>query len=94
MIRRVTNFGSYEPDGVAKVARWRRVLWSALRIALLALAVSLAGLFLFPAKPAHAGRSCETRKPTPEMIIKGMQLAERTSQALAARSAGPICSLR
>jgi len=31
-----------------------RLTWAALRIVLLALAVSLAGLFLFPTKPAHA----------------------------------------
>ncbi|MBC7393399.1 MAG: hypothetical protein H7340_08685 [Variovorax sp.] len=54
MIRRITNFASYEADRAAKVPRWQRVLWAALRIVLLALAVSLAGLFLFPTKPAHA----------------------------------------
>ncbi len=64
MIRRITNFGSYETERGVKVPRWRRVSWAALRIALLALAVSLAGLFLFPSGPAHAGRPCETHEPT------------------------------
>ncbi|AVS68716.1 DUF2145 domain-containing protein [Paracidovorax avenae] len=31
---------------------------------------------------AHAGRSCEARKPTPQAIERGMQLAERTARAL------------
>ena len=94
MIRRITNFGSYEADRAAKVPRWQRVLWAALRIVLLALAVSLAGLFLFPSKPAHAGRSCETHKPTAESIVKGMQLAERTSQALDASGARVVLLAR
>ena len=36
---------------------------------------------------AQAGRSCEQAKPMPEVIVKGMQLAERTSQALDASGA-------
>ena len=64
MIRRITNFGSYETERGAKVPRWRRVSWAALRIALLALAVSLAGLFVFPSGPAHAGPPCKTHEPT------------------------------
>ncbi len=31
---------------------------------------------------AHAGRSCEARKPTPQAIERGMLLAERTARAL------------
>ncbi len=31
---------------------------------------------------AHAGRSCEARKPTPQALERGMQLAERTARAL------------
>ena len=54
MIRRITNFASYEAERAAKVPHWQRVLWAALRVVLLALAVSLAALFLFPTKTAHA----------------------------------------
>jgi hypothetical protein len=32
--------------------------------------------------PAHAGRSCEMRKPTVQTITNGMQLAERTAKEL------------
>jgi hypothetical protein len=94
VIRRTTNFGPYEAERIARIPRWRRVLWAALRIALLALAVTLAGLFLFPTTPAHAGRSCEPHKPTPELIVKGMQLAERTSQALDASGARVVLLAR
>jgi hypothetical protein len=34
--------------------------------------------------PAHAGRSCETRKPTAASIERGLELAARTHQALEA----------
>lgn len=37
--------------------------------------------------PAHAGRSCEVRKTTPEVIERGMKLAEKTSAALDAEHA-------
>ncbi|MEJ8855011.1 DUF2145 domain-containing protein [Variovorax robiniae] len=43
---------------------------------------------------AHAGRSCETRKPTAEVITKGMQLAERTSAALDASGARVVLLAR
>ncbi|WP_404976927.1 MULTISPECIES: DUF2145 domain-containing protein [unclassified Acidovorax] len=50
----------------------------------LALAAVLA---LAGAGAAHAGRSCEQRKPTPQLIERGMQLAERTARALDAEHA-------
>ena len=37
--------------------------------------------------PAHAGRSCEAKKPTPQVIERGMKLAEQTSAALDAEHA-------
>ncbi len=49
---------------------------AALAVAGMALAAGLA------AGPAHAGRSCEARRPTPQVIERGMQLAERTARAL------------
>ena len=39
-------------------------------------------LALAGANNAHAGRSCEQRMPSAQVIERGMQLAERTSQAL------------
>ena len=50
-------------------------------LALLGIAISLL------ASPAHAGRSCEAHKPTVELVKRGMQLAERTYQALEAEHA-------
>jgi hypothetical protein len=55
--------------------------------ALLALAMAL------PLQ-AQAGRSCEQVKPTTALIIKGMQLAERTSQALDASGARVVVLAR
>ena len=63
------------------------------QIALVATAVVLAGVFLFPIQ-AHAGRSCEVVKPTPTLIMKGMQLAERTSAALDASGARVVVLAR
>ena len=60
------------------VAQHRRTLVGC-RIALALAAVGL--LVLTVAVPAHAGRSCEARKPTVEIIEHGMQLAERTESA-------------
>lgn len=42
---------------------------------------------LFTATQAHAGRSCEARKSTPQLIERGMRLAEQTSAALDAEHA-------
>lgn len=51
-------------------------------------AALLTGAVLLPATEAHAGRSCEAAKPPPaKSIERGMQLAERTSQALDATGA-------
>ncbi|MEJ8852019.1 DUF2145 domain-containing protein [Variovorax rhizosphaerae] len=50
-------------------------------------------LLLFPLH-AHAGRSCESRKPTPDVITRGMQLAERTSAALDASGARAVLLAR
>jgi len=59
----------------------------ALSVLLLALAVAL------PLQ-AQAGRSCEQVKPTPALIVKGMQLAERTSQQLDASGARVVLLAR
>lgn len=51
-------------------------------------AALLTGAALLPVTQAHAGRSCEAAKPPPaKSIERGMQLAERTSQALDATGA-------
>ncbi|MFN3375878.1 MAG: DUF2145 domain-containing protein [Burkholderiaceae bacterium] len=42
---------------------------------------------LWATAPAYAGQSCEARKPTPQTIERGMQLAERTAAALNAEHA-------
>lgn len=44
--------------------------------------------------PAHAGRSCEQRKPTVQTIERGMQLAERTARALDASGASVVLLAR
>ena len=50
--------------------------------------VFLAGAALLAATPAQAGRSCESRKPVPPQVIeRGMKLAEQTSAALDAEHA-------
>lgn len=43
---------------------------------------------------ADAGRSCEQRRPSTELIVKGMTLAERTSQALDASGARAVVLAR
>ena len=43
----------------------------------LAVAVAMA-----TAPQAHAGRSCEPRKTTPQLVERGMKLAEQTAAAL------------
>lgn len=72
---------------------WHPLLGVLLRSAIIAALVVLLGLVLFPAS-AHAGRSCETRKPTPALIAQGMQLAERTAQALDASGARAVLLAR
>jgi len=59
----------------------------------LATIVVFAAMALLPMQ-AQAGRSCEQVKPTPEVIVKGMQLAERTSQALDASGARVVILAR
>ena len=55
----------------------------------LVLAMAVAGATL-----AHAGRSCEERKPTAQTIERGMQLAERTLAALEASGAQVVLLAR
>ena len=88
-----TNFGSYDVEEALRMPRWKRAFREVAKIALVATAVVLAGLFLFPIQ-AHAGRSCEAVKPTPALITKGMQLAERTSAALDASGARVVVLAR
>lgn len=50
--------------------------------------VFLAGTAMLAAPAAHAGRSCESHKPiAPQVIERGMKLAEQTSAALDAENA-------
>ena len=73
---------------------WKQALRAVVRTAAIAAIVTLAGLFVFPAKSAHAGRSCEPVKATPERVVQGMQLAERTSQSLDASGARVVVLAR
>ncbi|WP_077002188.1 DUF2145 domain-containing protein [Variovorax sp. KK3] len=70
--------------------RWLRALLQTLAAAL---AVVLAGLFLFPIN-AHAGRSCEEHQPTPAAIIRGLDLAQRTADQLDASGARVVVLAR
>lgn len=45
---------------------------------------ALAAVLLLAGPAAHAGRSCEARKLTPQAIERGLELAERTRQVLEA----------
>lgn len=58
------------------ISRLRRAPWMRCGFAMLVVAAVLASA------PAHAGRSCEAKKPTPLVIERGMKLAEQTSAAL------------
>src|SRR3990167_2952229 len=52
------------------------------------LALLAVALAVVATAPAHAGRSCESRKPVPPQVIeRGMKLAEQTSAALDAEHA-------
>jgi hypothetical protein len=93
MRRAPTNFGPYEIEYRARVSRPRRMLRAMLQVFAAAAAIVLAGLFLFPLS-AHAGRSCEERRPDVASIVKGMQLAERTAQALDASGARVVLLAR
>jgi len=87
-----TNFGPYELEEtrMPRSRRWlRRLLHAALLIAL----VAFAGLVLFPVS-AHAGRSCEERQPTAAALSRGLELAQRTSQALDASGARVVVLAR
>ncbi len=72
---------------------WRAALGEFLRTAVIVTLVALIGLVLFPNR-AHAGRSCEVRSPTAVSVQQGMQLAERTSQALDASGASVVVLAR
>ncbi|MDR6535802.1 hypothetical protein J2739_001572 [Variovorax soli] len=93
MKRIPTNFGNYETEYRSRVPHVRRWLRSVLHVLAAALAVTLAGLFLFPLN-AHAGRSCEEHRPNAASIIKGMELAQRTAQQLDASGAQVVLLAR
>jgi len=89
-----THFGHYDEIGRQReTPRWQWRVSVALRAALLAAAVVLAGLLLFPSK-AHAGRSCEQARPTAQQVQQGLTLAERTAQALDASGARVVLLAR
>jgi hypothetical protein len=93
MKRTPTNFGAYDDEHPAPAPRRRRLLRGIVQALLTALAVTLAGLFLFPMH-AHAGRSCEQARPVPAAVMKGMQLAEQTARALDASGARVVLLAR
>jgi hypothetical protein len=88
-----TNFGNYEIEYRSRVPRVGRGLRSMMHLIAAALAVVLAGLFLFPLN-AHAGRSCEEHRPNAATIIKGLELAQRTAQQLDASGAQVVLLAR
>ncbi|HSH89625.1 MAG TPA: DUF2145 domain-containing protein [Ramlibacter sp.] len=53
------------------------------RLTCIVLALAAAALV----QPAHAGRSCETKKPSVQTISRGLALAQKTAQALEATGA-------
>ncbi|HEY2256550.1 MAG TPA: hypothetical protein VGI11_13010 [Variovorax sp.] len=57
--RTPTNFGPYEHEYKARVSRSRRLLRIALQLALVAVAVILAGVFLFPMTGNEAALSSD-----------------------------------
>ena len=64
MSRTPTNFGPYEHEYKARVPRRRRLIKLALQLAVVAVAVTLAGLFLFPmTKPQGVGVEREPTAP-------------------------------
>lgn len=70
-----------------KSTAWRR---AGLRIALSLMPAAVAWVPM----QAQAGRSCETVKPSTAVIVKGMQLAERTAQELDASGARVVVLAR
>ncbi|GIZ53150.1 membrane protein [Noviherbaspirillum aridicola] len=46
------------------------------------LGVAMLALAALGTPPAHAGRSCEEKKPAVETVVRGLRLAERTLHAL------------
>ena len=72
---------------------WRRVVGSVLRAAILVTLVVLCALVLFPIN-AHAGRSCEQRHANTATMLRGLELATRTSQALDASGARVVLLAR
>jgi hypothetical protein len=88
-----TNFGSYEMEYRSQVSQARRGLRAVMHLIAAAVAVVLAGLFLFPLK-AHAGRSCEDHRLSAASITKGMELAQRTAQQLDASGAQVVLLAR
>lgn len=57
-------------------------------------AIPLALACALLAAPAHAGRSCETKKPTTQTIERGLTLAEQTQAALDASGAQVVVLAR
>src|SRR5207244_12475906 len=53
-----------------------------------------AALALFIAFTAHAGRSCEERRPTAASVVRGLALAQRTRDALDASGADVVVLAR
>jgi len=70
--------------------RWNRVLRG---FGCMVVAVAALGVGLF-ASPAHAGRSCQEARLTPEVFVQGMALAQRTAQALDASGARVVLLAR
>ena len=70
--------------------RWNGVLRG---FGCMVVAVAAIGAGLF-ATPAHAGRSCQEARLTPEVFVQGMALAQRTAQALDASGARVVLLAR
>ncbi len=70
--------------GLAKPVPRRPLAWCIASVIRRGWCVALLAAMAMAAAPAHAGRSCEARKPTPQLIERGMELAQRTAAALEA----------
>jgi hypothetical protein len=81
MKRTPTNFGPYESEYRQRVTWGRRWLLILLQLALVALGVVLAGLFLFPMGPAVNESTGELVQPFPAFPSAAAAPAPAASQA-------------
>ena len=84
---RATRGKRDDAGGLAKPVPLRLLAWCSACVMRHGWCVALVAAMAMTTAPAHAGRSCEARKPTPQLIERGMQLAQQTAAALDAEHA-------